>query len=343
VTWRIFQIVLWLAGGAYAVVGLLAIIGALGSAREADSLRHAYAVFGSMILIIGVTSAVLTFLANKWRGWLILAPLILCLGFPVAFFGAFWIDMEKGDVHRRALEEEMNSGRYAFGDQPALLAVAQAIRANDQNAIRAAAKNVPDLQAPGRDGTTLLCWAVRQTWQHRQLVEAVKTLRSLGANPNYTNDHRESYALADSVHGPAAGLQAMLEAGGDPNARNEYGWPIVFMHYKLGYYKGEERARLDLLLDHGADINSTVPEKESQSAGYTLLLYTTQNGSHDSREYANALHLLERGADPNRTAPDGMNFSKMLMEHRKQFTSGRGAPPEFSPLWEWAQTHGIVR
>ena len=132
----------------------------------------------------------------------------------------------------------------------------------------------------------------------------------------------------------------MLEAGGDPNARNEYGWPIVFMHYKLGYYKDEERARIDLLLDHGADINSTVPEKDSESAGYTLLLYTTQNGSDDSREYADALHLLERGADPRRVAPDEMNFSKMLTEHRKQF--GRKAPPEFAPLWEWAQAHGIL-
>jgi hypothetical protein len=162
---KIFKIVLWLAAAVYMVVGVLAIAGLLGSAREADSLRHVYAVFGSIILIIGVMSGVVIFLANKWRGWLILAPLILCLGLPILLFGAFWIDMEKGDVHRRALEEEMDSGRYAFGDQPALLAVAQAIRANDQNAIRAAAKNVPDLQAPGRDGTTLLCWAVRQTWQ----------------------------------------------------------------------------------------------------------------------------------------------------------------------------------
>jgi hypothetical protein len=39
------QIVLWLAAGTYAVVGFLGITGALGSAREADSLRHAYAVF----------------------------------------------------------------------------------------------------------------------------------------------------------------------------------------------------------------------------------------------------------------------------------------------------------
>ena len=341
--WKIFQIVLWLAAAAYAVVGVVAITGMVGSAREADSLRHAYAVFGSMILIIGVTSAVVTLLANKWRGWLILAPLILCLGLPVAFFGVFWIEMEKGDVHRRQLEEEVRSGRYYFGNQPALLAVAQAIRANDQDAIRAAAKNVPDLQAAGRDGATLLCWAVRQTWQRRELVEAVRTLLSLGADPNYTNGHGESFALGESVHGPASGLRAMLDAGGNPNARNEFGWPIVFMHFKLGYYKDEESARLDLLLDRGADINSTVPETESDSAGYTLLLYTTQNGLHDSREYADALHLLERGADPNRVAADGMNFSKMLIQHREQFTKGRAAPPEFAQLWDWTEKHGIIQ
>jgi hypothetical protein len=86
-----------------------------------------------------------------------------------------------------------------------------------------------------------------------------------------------------------------------------------------------------------------VPEKDSEGAGYTLLLYTTKDGSHDSREYANALHLLERGADPNRTAADGMNLSKMLMDHRKQFTSGRGPPAEFAALWDWAEKHGIVQ
>ena len=339
--WKIFRTILWLAAGAYVVVGVLAIAGVLGSAREADSLRRAYAVFGSMILIIGVASGAMTFLANKWRGWLIFSPLILCLGLPVAFFGAFWIDMEKGDVHRRQVQEEIRSGRYDFGDQPALLAVAQAISANDQDAIRAAAKAVPDLQAPGRDGTTLLCWAVRETWQRPELVESVKTLLSLGANPNFSNGHRDSFAMGNAVHGSARLLQSMLDAGGDPNARDEFGWPIVFMHFKLGYYK-DERARLDLLLDHGADINSTVPKRDSDSAGYTLLLYTTQNGLHDSRDYTDALHLLERGADPNRVAPDGMNFSKMLMEQRKQFTAGKGAPPEFAPLWDWAQTHGIV-
>ena len=62
-----------------------------------------------MILIIGATAAVATFLTNKWRGWLILAPLILCLGLPIVFFAAFWIDMEKGEVHRRQFQAEQRS------------------------------------------------------------------------------------------------------------------------------------------------------------------------------------------------------------------------------------------
>jgi hypothetical protein len=77
---KIFQIILWLAAGAYGVVGVLAVTGALGSAREANSLGRAYAVFGSVILIIGAMAAVATFLANKWRGWLIVAALILWFG-----------------------------------------------------------------------------------------------------------------------------------------------------------------------------------------------------------------------------------------------------------------------
>src|SRR5262249_17003769 len=101
VIWKIFKIVLWIAAGAYGVVGVLYITVALGTAREAASLRIAYIVFGSLLLTIGALAAVTTFLANKSRGWLIVAPLILCLGLPVAAFGAFFIEMEKGDVHRR--------------------------------------------------------------------------------------------------------------------------------------------------------------------------------------------------------------------------------------------------
>ncbi len=263
----------------------------------------------------------------------------------VWFFVAFYMSMERGEEHRRQVDAEQRSGKWDFGDQPALFAVAHAIVKNDQDAIRAAAKALPNLQAPGRDGTTLLYFAVTQSWQRPESVEAVKTLLSLGADPNYTNGHRNSFALANAVHGSALLLRYMLEAGGDPNARNEFGEPMILMNWYLGYYKNDARARLDLLLDHGADINATMPERESEFDGYTLLLYRTEMGprySEYGEAYADALYLLERGADPNRAAADGMTFPKMLMKHRQQFRAGKRTPPEFEALWEWAQTHGIL-
>ena len=141
----------------------------------------------------------------------------------------------------------------------ALFAVAQAIVKNDQDAIRVAAKALPDLQAPGRDGTTLLYFAVTQSWQRPELAEAVRTLLSLGADPNYTNGKRNSFAMANAVHASAPVLRAMLEAGGNPNTRDDFGRPMILMNWYLGYYPDQARSRFDLLLDHGVDINSAMP------------------------------------------------------------------------------------
>jgi len=270
--------------------------------------------------------------------------LALAVGAVVWFFVAFIMDMERGEEHQRQLREEQRSGKWDFGDQRALFAVAQAIVKNDQDAIRAAAKALPDLQAPGRDGATLLYFAVTQSWQRPELVEAVRTLLSLGADPNYTNGHRNSFALANAVHASEPALRAMLEAGGNPNARDEFGEPMILMNWYLGYYPDQARSRLELLLDHGADVNSAMPESASDSAGYTLLLYRTKMGLDDNLAYTDALTLLERGADPNRAGADGMTVGKMLMDHRAHFGRTLKRPPvEFATLWDWAETHGILR
>ena len=57
----------------------------------------------------------------------------------VWFFIAFFMSMERGEEHRRQLDAEQRSGKWDFGDQPALFAVAHAIVKNDQEEIRAAA------------------------------------------------------------------------------------------------------------------------------------------------------------------------------------------------------------
>ncbi|HME83602.1 MAG TPA: hypothetical protein VKG91_03400 [Roseiarcus sp.] len=271
--------------------------------------------------------------------------LALAFGAMVWFFVAFVMDMERGEEHQRQFREEQRSGKLDFGDQPALFAVAQAIAKNDQDAIRAAAKALPDLQAPGRDGATLLYFAVTQSWQRPELAEAVRTLLSLGADPNYTNDKREnSFAMANAVHASEPVLRAMLEAGGNPNARDEFDEPMILMNWYLGYYPNQARSRFELLLDHGADVNSAMPETASDFAGYTLLLYRTKMGLDDNLAYADALTLLERGADPNRAGADGMTFGKMLADHRVNFGRTLKRPPvEFVTLWDWAETHEILR
>ena len=66
-----------------------------------------------------------------------LSCLALAVGGVVWLFVAFYMSMERGEEHRRHMEEERRSGRDAFGEEPALFAVAQAIVKNDQDAIRA--------------------------------------------------------------------------------------------------------------------------------------------------------------------------------------------------------------
>ena len=279
----------------------------------------------------------------KWAIGVIAIVVLIGVGAVVWLVVAAFISLEKGEQHRRQFQAEQDSGRWDFGNQPALFAVAQGIVKNDLDAIRAAAKGVPDLQAPGRDGATLLNFAVMQSWQRPESVEAIRTLLSLGADPNYTYGNRNSFAMANAVHASAPVLRAMLEAGGNPNTRDAFGRPVILMNWYLGYYTDQARSRLELLLDHGVDVNSAMPKDGSDSAGYPLLLYRTAMGPKDNLAYSYALLLLERGADPNGAGAEGMTFGNMLMAHQVHFQKAlKPPPPEFTALWDWAEQHGIV-
>ena len=272
----------------------------------------------------------------------ILFAIVCAVG--IWFFVSFWRSMERGEERARQVWRDQASGRAYFEQQPALLAVAQAIAANDPQAIRTTAKALPDLNTPtGEDGATLLYFAVSQSWLRRELVDSVKTLLELGADPNHTNGGRNSYAMAAAVHSTVDVLRAMLDAGGNPNGRDEFGRPIVCMTWYLGYHKAEARSRLALLLDRGADINSVMPENDGDYSGYSLLLFRLRSAPEDPEAYADAQFLLERGADPSLAARDGMTLAKRLTGARETYArQNTQSPAQFTALCNWATEHGIA-
>ncbi len=76
-------------------------------------------------------------IALKWAVSIIAILVLMAVGAVVWFFVAFYLSMEKGEEHRRQLQALQDSGKWDFGDQPALFAVAQGIVKNDRDAVRA--------------------------------------------------------------------------------------------------------------------------------------------------------------------------------------------------------------
>jgi len=331
------KIVLWIG---VAVFAFWAVQGWSDSSSDAEGrgLSQALAVvFGWA----AAGAALALLLGQRWRGWLYVGGAILLL--PFLLIGAFEIEGNFRSAQNARETADWHSGRADFREQPALLAVATAIDRNDEDAIRAAVTKVPDLQAAGREGKTLLVFAVIEASQRPQLVKAVATLLWCGADPNYNNGQSNSFAMWEATMHDVRLLRTLLDAGGDPNGRDFRGDPIIFRVLQSDYPKADCRDRLRLLLDRGADVNSTIPEKASNFGDYTLLLRLTFLGGFEPVAYADALDLLERGADFNRTAQDRMTVVKMLAKQRREWSAeGKAVPPEYEKLCDWLRQHGAI-
>ena len=273
--------------------------------------------------------------------WLFVAGAILLV--PFLLYGLFEFERSSQSAQSDRLAADMHSGREYFREQPALLAVANAIERNDENAIRAAVEKVPNLQAAGREGMTLLFFAAQESMERPQLVKAVATLLRCGADPNYNNGQPDSFTMWRGAIGDVRLLRTLLDAGGDPNGPDFRGEPIIFEALRQHSRFSESRDRLHLLLDRGVDVNSILPEKTSDFGGYTLVLYLAHLGRFEPVAYADALDVLERGADFNRTARDQMTLIKMLAKHRRErSTRGEPVPPEYEKLCDWLRQHGAI-
>ncbi|XP_008551404.1 nuclear factor NF-kappa-B p100 subunit isoform X2 [Microplitis demolitor] len=110
--------------------------------------------------------------------------------------------------------------------------------------------------------------------------DIVRTLLSLGANPN-TSDNHGSYPLHEAVKRPQSWecVDALLEAKADFNVRDDTGWTPL----QLAAENGSLRA-IDSLIKAGDDVNST-----ERSFGRTALHIAVEGGHIEVVKY-----LLEK-------------------------------------------------
>jgi len=321
------KIVLWIV---VAVFAWLAVEGFREASSDPNTGRLVEALgrlFGTVFGGAAVGFAAALLLGLRWRGWLVVGGAILLL--PIVLID--WIDTG------RWFQSAQNRGGGAdFSEQPSLLAVANAIDRNDEDAIRAAARNVPDLQAAGREGKTLLYLAVEEASERPELVKAVATLLSCGADPNYNNGQPKSFAMWRASISDVRLLRTLLDAGGNPNGHDFDGHPIIFQVLNDSYSE-DCRERLRLLLDRGAYVKSR--SRQDLPLFQSLLHF----GLDNPVSYADALDLLERGADFNRKPQDQWVLNNILTSDRREWSvKGKAVPPEYEKLCNWLRQHGAI-
>lgn len=169
-----------------------------------------------------------------------------------------------------------------FFTDPKALEAARAIEGDDTARLRSLAREGLNLNVKGKDGMTLVLWALGRTRK-----SSLRALLELGADANSASaDGTTPVSLAAGAKDPEY-LQILLQGRVSPNALNHLGEPALFEALDRQLWDN-----FDLLLKHGADINA------SSRAGQTSILrLATLN------EWEQVARLMQRGADYS--LPDG--------------------------------------
>lgn len=174
---------------------------------------------------------------------------------------------------------------------PAIVPLAEAVAAGDIAGIRSLAPSA-DLSARGRDGVTLLEWAV---WNERP--EALAALLEAGADASAPGMDQETVAHMAAMARDPKYLQVLVAHGAPVDiASPRGGWTPIFRAVQ-----SRRDPQVDLLLKAGADLRRT------DSMGNTLA-----HVAANINDAARVLQLLEAGVDPAATNARGQTFQAAL-------------------------------
>ena len=205
----------------------------------------------------------------------------------------------------------------ALGASAADLRLVEAVKNQDQAAVRSLLRQGVDVNEAQPDGATALAWAA-----HRDNLAAADLLLAAKADVNAANEYGATPLSLACANGNAAMVEKLLNAGADPNASLLSGETALMTAVHIGSLD-----IVNLLLAHEADVNAHEPQRGQTAlmwavaekrpditralvargadlharskSGFTPLLYAADRNSLDS-----ARILVEAGADVNEATAD---------------------------------------
>ena len=210
----------------------------------------------------------------------------------------------------------------AFAEAGAELALVEAVKSRDMNAVRRLLAEGVDVNTPQPDGATALHWAA-----YRDDLDTATLLIASGANVTAANELGATPLWLAADNGSAPMIERLLDAGADPNVALPEGETPIMTAARTG-----NADAVRLLLARGADLNVS-----EHMRGQTALMWAVAQGHH-----AVVATLLEHGADVDarsKTRPRLMHAdSRNASQYDQGVVWNRGG---FTPLL-FAARHGDV-
>ena len=206
----------------------------------------------------------------------------------------------------------------ALGAAAADLRLVEAVRNQDQAAVRSLLSQGVDVNEAQADGATPLAWAA-----HRDDLETADLLLAAKADVNAANEYGATPLSLACANGNAAMVEKLLNAGANPDASLLSGETALMTAVHTGSLEV-----VNLLLAHNADVNQKEPQR-----GQTALMWAVAEKRSDITRA-----LVEHGADLHARSKSGftpllyaadrnnLDSARILARSRSGREPGHGGP-----------------
>lgn len=212
----------------------------------------------------------------------------------------------------------MNANEF-FKDKK-VVALAKAIHKGDREKIKALIREGVDPNSIGKDGTSLLFWAI--------MVDSTKGFDFLlqeGADPTLCDKDGRTMLHIAAMAGNSEFLKILLDHGVDPNIRS-----CLDNNTALYDVSGLNQKNFDLLIEAGTDLNAT------DNTGGTIL----HNAAGSGTTTHFLIQLLKLGADPKIKTKKGHTFQAYFFMTDENIMTIEGKE-ERQWVRNWLNDHNI--